>query len=321
MPDGKIEHQLLNYLLKKYCKNDSSVITGPGIGIDAAVIRTQAEILAIKSDPITLVSKDTGTYAVTINANDVVCAAAKPRWLVATAIFPSGTLFPVVEETFRDISKACQKQSISLAGGHTEISPCVSQTLICCSMAGEKMKNARQIKNVRQGDALILVKQVGIEGASILARENEILAEKFPFIVKKAVNAIKKPGISILKEALIAWKTVPVISMHDPTEGGIAAGISEMAHSLGCGFIVDEKKIQFYRPAKTFSQFLGINVYGLISSGCLLVLVPEKYAAKLINAYRKHKIPATIIGHATKEKKGSAEKRQRNCGPEIFSNR
>ncbi|MCX7705479.1 MAG: HAD hydrolase-like protein [bacterium] len=303
LPDGKIEHQLLRYLLKKYCRHDRSVLAGPGIGIDAALIDTKRKILAIKTDPITLVSKDIGTYAVTINANDIVCAGAKPRWLVATAIFPSGTTFPIIEETFRDISGACQKQGISLVGGHTEISPCVSQILLCCSMIGEKMKNARQIKRVKPGDVLILVKQAGIEGASILAREHRQLAERFPDTVKKAINATKKPGISIVKEAMLAWKTVPVIRMHDPTEGGIAAGIAEMAECAGCGFIVEGKNISYYRPAKIFSDYLGINVSGLISSGCLLVLVPEKYSRKIINVYRKHKIPVSIIGYAIKEKK------------------
>ncbi|MCM8816183.1 MAG: HAD-IA family hydrolase [Candidatus Omnitrophica bacterium] len=302
LPDGKLEHQLLKYLLNKYCKNDTSIITRPGIGVDASLVRAQEKILALKSDPITLVSKDIGTYAVTINANDIVCSGAKPRWLIATAIFPSGTIFPSIEEIFKNISQACQKQNVILAGGHTEISSCVSKTLLCCSMIGEKLKKTRQVKKVSPGDALILVKQVAIEGASILARENKKLAKKFPDIVKKALDATKKPGISIVREALLAWKTVPVIKMHDPTEGGIAAAIAEIAESAGCGFIIDEKKVSFYGPAKVFSRFLKINPYGLISSGCLLVLVPKKYAAKLINAFRKNKIPASVIGHAIKEK-------------------
>lgn len=303
LPDGKLDHQLLRYLLRKYCQNNKSIIVGPGIGIDAALIKTDTKILAVKSDPITLVSKNIGTYAVTINANDIVCAGAKPKWLVATAIFPSGTTFPLIEETFREISQACQKQKIVLAGGHTEINCCVSQTLICCSMIGEKLKKIRQVKNVRSGAVLILVKHAGIEGASILARENKTLAKKFPDIVKKAINSTKKPGISIVKEALLAWKTVPVIKMHDPTEGGIAAGIAELAECAGCGFIINEKNISFYGPAKIFSNFLGINVFGLISSGCLLIIVPKKYSAKLVTVYRKHRIPASIIGHAIKEKK------------------
>ncbi|MCM8789219.1 MAG: AIR synthase-related protein, partial [Candidatus Omnitrophica bacterium] len=271
--------------------------------LDAAIIKTQTKILALKSDPITLVSKDTGTYAVKINANDIACAASKPEWLLTTIIFPSGTRFPAVEETFREISNLCSKENIAWSGGHTEISPSVRQTLICCALVGEKMKNTRQVKNARPGDALILVKQIGIEGASILARENKKLREKFPAIYSKAINAIKKPGISIVREAMIAWKTVPVVSMHDPTEGGIASGITEIAKSLGCGFLIDEKKILFFVPAKIFCQYLGIDIYGLISSGCLLVVVPARYAENLISVYKRHKIPASIIGRAIKEKR------------------
>ncbi|MCM8824725.1 MAG: HAD-IA family hydrolase [Candidatus Omnitrophica bacterium] len=327
LPDGKLQHQLLQYLLKRYCACDRGVLVGPGIGLDAAIIKTRTKTLALKSDPITLVSKNAGAYAVKINANDIACMAAKPTWLLTTIIFPSGTKFPEIEETFREISKICLRENIAWAGGHTEISQCIRQTLICCAMVGEKIKNLRQVKNVNPGDALILVKQVGIEGASILARENKKLCEKFPAIYSKAINAIKRPGISIVKEAMIAWKTVPVIAMHDPTEGGIASGIAEIAQSIGCGFIIDERKIMFFKPAKIFCQYLGLDIYGLISSGCLLIVVPARYAENLISVYRSHKIPAAITGRAIKEKKillmkkGNLEEMRFSATDEILKTR
>lgn len=303
LPDGKIDHQLLKYLLKKYCNCANNVIIGPGIGIDSAVVKTESKFLALKSDPITLVSKDIGTYAVIINANDLVCMGAKPEWLITTILFPSGTKFPQVEEVFREIFDVCRSFNISWVGGHTEICSAVSKIVVCCCLAGERMKNIKKSRTVKENDALILVKQAGIEAASILAREKKQLSIKFPDIVEKAINATKKPGISIVREAILAWKTVPVIRMHDPTEGGIASGIAELAESIGCGFIIDEKKISFYKPAEVFSKYLGINALGMISSGCLLVVVGEEYAECLIRVYRKHKIPASIIGSVIKDRK------------------
>ncbi|MGC8805082.1 MAG: HAD-IA family hydrolase, partial [Candidatus Ratteibacteria bacterium] len=302
LPEGKLEHQLLKYLIKKYCVLDESVETGPDIGMDAALIKTSKNNLILKSDPITLVTKDTGKYAVTINANDIACAGGVPRWLLTTMIFPVGTTFPSIEETFSDISKTCRQFKIAWVGGHTEISSSVSQIVLCCAMAGEKLKYIKKVKKIKSGDALILVKQAGIEGASILTREKPVLAKNFPDAFKKAINATKKPGLSIVKEAMIAWKTVPVIRMHDPTEGGIACGIAEIAESLGCGFILNEKSISFYKPAKIFCEYLNIDVYGLISSGCLLVVTDKKSAEKLVRVYKKSGIMATIIGYATKEK-------------------
>ena len=303
LPDGKIENQLLRYLLRKYCVCDGNVILGPGIGIDAAVVKTRSKLIALKTDPITLVSKNIGTYAVIINANDIVCSGSIPGWLITGIIFPQGTRFPLIEEVFRDISRTCRKLKISWVGGHTEISDSVSQVIVSGFLAGEKMKNIKQIESIKDGDALVLVKQVGIEGASILARERKELSEKFPEVVKRAMKATEKPGISVVKEAMLAWKTVPVIRMHDPTEGGIASGITELAENMGCGFVIEEQKISFYEPAKIFSQHLGIDIYRLISSGCLLVVVPVKYAKKLVSAYRKHRIPASVIGHTTKDRR------------------
>ncbi|HXK45193.1 MAG TPA: HAD-IA family hydrolase, partial [bacterium] len=298
LPEGKLEHQLLKYLIKKYCVLDTSVQTGPGIGMDAAIIKTSKDILLLKSDPITLVSKNIGEYAVTINANDVACLGGIPRWLLTTIIFPAGTRFPVVEETFADISQECHKHNIAWVGGHTEISASVSQVVLCCAIAGEKLKHIKQIKKIKSGDALIMVKQAGIEGASILAREKPEIEKIFPGAFKKAMHATKNPGLSIVKEAMIAWNTADVIRMHDPTEGGIACGIAEIAESLGCGFILNEKNIDFYKPARMFCDYLKMDVYGLISSGCLLVAVPARIAEKLINRYRKCGIRASVIGYA-----------------------
>ncbi|OQB73787.1 MAG: Selenide, water dikinase [candidate division TA06 bacterium ADurb.Bin131] len=170
-------------------------------------------------------------------------------------------------------------------------------------MVGEKMSGIKQEKDIKEGDSLLLVKEVGIEGSSILARKNASVRRKFPELAKKAFEAIKKPGISVVNEAITAWKTVPVIRMHDPTEGGLTSGIVELAEILQCGFIIEEEKIKIYKPAKVFCDYLGIDIYGLISSGCLLVVVPQNYAANLVSVYKNKKVPVSIIGVATKEKK------------------
>lgn len=302
LPEGKIDHQLLDYLIKKYRVLDRSVLKGPGIGEDAAVIKVRSPLISLKIDPITLVGENAGEYVVNICANDIACCGAKPAWFFASAIFPVGTKFPEIESLFREISEVCKKLNIAWVGGHTEISRSVSKTILTGAMAGKMIVKPPYVK-IKEKDGLLLVKEIGIEGASILAREKDELKERFPFLVKKALSATKKPGISIVNEALIAWKSVPVIKMHDPTEGGLATGIAEIAQSLGCGFIVEEERINIYKPAKVFADFLKIDVYGLISSGCLLVVVPEKYVKKIVSIYKKKKIPVSVIGHPVKEKR------------------
>ncbi len=318
LPEGKIDPQLLRYLIIKYCVLDKSVLTGPEIGGDAAVVRTPSSPVVLKIDPVTLVSQDAGEYALNISANDVACMGAVPKWFLASAIFPPGTIFPEIEKIFSQISAACRKIKIAWVGGHTEISGSVSKPVITGAMIGEKLPDIKQVKKIKENDALLLVKEIGIEGASILAREKTVLREKFPVITKNALVAIRKPGISIVNEAIIAWKSVPVMRMHDPTEGGLASGIAELAESFGCGFVVEEAKIRIYKPAQIFSDYLGIDVYGLISSGCLLVVVPEKFAAGLVSVYRRKKIPVSVIGFATRERK-LLLKRKNGSVKEIFS--
>jgi len=319
LPEGKIDYQLLRYLIKKYCVLDKSVLTGPEIGIDAALVKTTSQLLALKIDPITLVSQDAGEYAVNVSANDIVCMGAIPKWFFASVILPSKTRFPDIEKLFSDVSIACRKLKIAWVGGHTEISFSVLEPVITGAMVGERMPGIKQEKDIKENDVLILVKEVGIEGASILARKNTSVRRKFPELAKKALESIKKPGISIVNEAILAWKSVPVIRMHDPTEGGLASGIVELAESLQCGFLIEEKKIKIYKPAKIFCDYLGIDIYGLISSGCLLVVVPQEYAATLVSVYKNKKVSASIIGFVTKEKKVLLKKRDNSVREFSFA--
>ena len=87
---GKLPIDLLGSLLGTLVPSDPSVVVGPGIGRDAAVIRLGDRLLVAKSDPITFVSHGAADYLVDVNANDLACLGATPRWLLATSLFRDG---------------------------------------------------------------------------------------------------------------------------------------------------------------------------------------------------------------------------------------
>lgn len=261
-------------------------------------------LLVLKSDPISLVSADAGTYAVAVNANDIAAAGAVPRWLLATCLCPPGTIFPTVEKIFADLSAACRTSGISLVGGHMEISQSVRSTVLSCALAGEPLKRISARPLPKPGDALVLVKELGIEGASILAREKaRQLKKAFPSLLARAEKAILNPGISVVREALLAWRRFPITAMHDPTEGGLSAAVHELAIRLKCGFLLQENGIRVFPPARSFAQFFKLDILGLISSGCLLIVLPKDDGEALVRFYARHKIKARIIGTVTKEPK------------------
>ena len=87
LPIGKVPVDLLRHLLARFAKSrDPCVVVGAGIGLDAAAIRIGSKVLVAKTDPITFVADEIGTYALLINANDLAAAGATPKWFLATLV-------------------------------------------------------------------------------------------------------------------------------------------------------------------------------------------------------------------------------------------
>ena len=115
LPTGKLPSQLLRELLTRYATNDPRVIVGPGIGQDAAIIDMGDRLLVAKTDPVTFATDEIGWYAVHVNANDVACCGATPRWFLATILLPEhSTTVEMVESIFAQIAGACRELGVSL---------------------------------------------------------------------------------------------------------------------------------------------------------------------------------------------------------------
>jgi len=152
----------------------------------------------------------------------------------------------------------------------------------------------------KRGDQLILTKSAGIEGTAILAsdRESELKKTVGATLLQ---NAKKLYGqISVVKEALTAYKTGGVHAMHDPTEGGVAGGIHEMADASGLGVKVFEDQIAVRRETTRICSYFGIDPLQLISSGALLISTEAKTAEEIIENLEQQQVEASVIGEFSK---------------------
>jgi hydrogenase expression/formation protein HypE len=95
--------------------------------------------------------------------------------------------------------------------------------------------------------------------------------------------------------------------MHDPTEGGVAGALHEMADASKCGFEVEVSHIKIQRETEKICAALGINPLNLIGSGALLITVPERKLDALTSALAKAKVKHFIIGKMTKRKRNLPE--------------
>jgi hydrogenase maturation factor len=117
----------------------------------------------------------------------------------------------------------------------------------------------------RVGDAVVMTKGVPLEGAAIIAREKEAELRALgisPTVIRRARAFLKTPGLSVRPEAEIACELTTVHAMHDPTEGGIATALVELANAAGVGLRIDRAKELLRESEYTVTQIchrVGFN--------------------------------------------------------------
>jgi len=300
LPVGKLPAELLQELLRKYTRPNSRVIVGPGVGEDAAVIDFGERYLVAKTDPITFATDEIGWYAVNVNANDIACSGGVPKWFLVTALLPAGTAdAEMAESIFAQLAEACQALDITLCGGHTEITYDLERPILVGLMLGE-VEPARLVHSggARPGDALILTKGIAIEGTALIAREKgEMLAGEFPAdFLQRCRQMLHEPGISVVREACLLRQQVDVHAMHDPTEGGLATALWELAAAAGVGLRVYRDAIPILPETQALCQRFGLDPLGLIASGALLATVPAVQAEEAVRLLAEAGIAARCIG-------------------------
>lgn len=164
---GKIPPELLQkYVFPNLgnLKNDKQVLVGPKSGEDSAVIKMKrGDKIAIASDPITGSINQIGRLIVHVNANDVSCAGAKPKWLILTILLPKGTHESTLETIMKQVSETAESLGISIIGGHTEVTAAVNQPICVGTMFGELVSDhVIKNSNAKIGDRIILTKGVGV---------------------------------------------------------------------------------------------------------------------------------------------------------------
>ncbi len=308
MQAGKLPLELLSQLLEKVNIDDPRVVLGPKTGEDAALIDMCDSYLVAKTDPITFATDNIGWYVVQVNANDIAVMGAKPRWLMATLLLPEGTSPKAVEDVFDQLLEACNSLRITLVGGHTEITYDLPRPVAVGALLGEVAKGRVVLTSgAKPGDTIVLTKGIAVEGTSILAREAaDALTEAGVSgeSIRRAKDLLFDPGISVVREATLACDTVDVHAMHDPTEGGLATGLLEMATAAEVGLIVDMEAIPIIPQCEEFCRTLGLDPLGLIASGALLAAVAPGDASKLIATLEADGTPAFEIGRVVDADQG-----------------
>jgi hydrogenase expression/formation protein HypE len=308
-PVGKLPTEFLGRLLDRYRLEDERVVLGARIGEDAAVLDMGDKYLVAKTDPITFATDQMGWYAVHVNANDLVTTGAVPLWFLATVLLPeAGSDEALAEEILRQMHDACSELGVSLVGGHTEITYGLHRPMVIGQMLGAVEKERLVTSGgATVGDAIVLTKGIAIEGTALIAREKEAELRKRGFppdFLARAKGYLLDPGISVFREARHACQAFEVHAMHDPTEGGLATGLRELAQASQVGLMVQEESIEILPECRQLCKEFGLDPLGTIASGALLLALSPADAQGLLGSLASEQIAAAVIGRVVPRDEG-----------------
>lgn len=302
LQSGKIPVDILKEVVfKNLGFKREEVVLGPSAGIDGAVMNVGNKSLIVSTDPITGAIEHIGWLAVNINANDIATFGVVPAFFLSCILLPENADRKTVETISTQIDKAAKELGIAIVGGHCEVTPGLPNPIVVgCTIGVTEKGNYVTAGGAKLGDRLILTKSVGIEGTAILASDREKQLKKAikPSIVESAKKFFNQT--SIVKEAITAFKTGGVNAMHDPTEGGLAGGIHEMADASNLGVKIFEDKIRIQPETNEICKFFKIDPLQLISSGALLISAKPKFADKIVKKLGQKQIHVSIIGEFLK---------------------
>jgi hydrogenase maturation factor len=298
LPFGKVPLDILKEVVfKNLGLRRDEVVLGPSAGFDGAIIDVGNKSLIVSTDPITGAIERIGWLAVNINANDIATFGVEPAFFLSCILLPENANRQMVETISAQMDKAAKKLGMAIVGGHCEVTPGLANPIaVGCAMGLTEKGNYVTAGGAKSGDKLILTKSAGIEGTAILAadREEQLKKALKPTVLQKAKKFYN--SISVVKDALTAFKTGGVTAMHDPTEGGVSGGIHEMADASDLGVRIFEEKIHIQPETSKICEFFQIDPLQLISSAALLISVKPEFADNVIGEVEQKQIRASIIG-------------------------
>ncbi len=299
LTSGKLPVELRARLLAGLPAPPPELRLGPRVGEDACAIEIPAGILVAAGDPITLTGEDVGRLSAIVNANDVAVSGARPRWFLAVVLLPPGTGEAAVHDLFAGLQDGLDQVGACLVGGHTEVTPSVTRPVVVGQMLG-LAEGGRFLATggVELGNVVVQVGPAPVEGAAILAREAaDRLGRLDATVLEAARAALERPGISVVEPALLAAR-LGATALHDPTEGGLAAGLHELAHASSICIRIDRESVLWFEPGIAVCRALGGDPWATLASGTLLAAFPQQAAQAALGAFADLGQQAAAIGTA-----------------------
>jgi hydrogenase expression/formation protein HypE len=251
---------------------------------DAAQVDFDGTRIAISTDsfvvkPIVFPGGSIGELAINGTVNDLAVAGAKAEALVVTYVLEAGLATAVLEAEVRAMGNAARRAGVRVVGGDTKVVEHGKADLmyITTTGIGRPLKGLEiDARSVRPGDKILLSGPIGDHGITILLARGEL---EFEADLRSDTRVVL-PLVQVLVEAAgpgIRW-------MRDPTRGGVATSLNELARDCGLGIVLAEERLPVHDAVRGACELLGLDPLHIANEGQFLAVVAAEYSDGAVKA-------------------------------------
>lgn len=275
-------------------------------GNDAARLPADTHAgLAISTDchvvsPLFFPGGDIGRLAVCGTVNDVAMLGAEPRYLTAGFILEEGLSIQTLERVLESMRQAADEAGVQIVAGDTKVVQKGLADGMYITTAGVGVRRGDLTlggERARPGDVVILSGTIGDHGIAVLSARGEL---GFAADIRSDVAPLNHM-IAALLEA-----TTGVHALRDPTRGGVATTLNEIARQSGVCIEIEEDRLPVAPPVAAACEMLGFDPLYIANEGKLIAIVEADAAATALEALRasRYGAQAVVIGKVTETPAG-----------------
>lgn len=287
---------------------------------DSAVVEISGERLAMTTDsyvvdPIFFSGGNIGSLAVHGTVNDLAMQGAEPIYLTLGLILEEGLEIQSLKQIIESVAHAAGEAGVQIVAGDTKVVPKGHADKIFINTAGiGTIRRGIDVssKNARPGDQVLINGTIGDHGITILTQR-----EGLQF--KTGLTSDSAPLNSLVSDILRHDAAIHVL--RDPTRGGVATALNEIADQSQMGITLFEDRLPISNAVRAASEVLGLDPLYVANEGKCLVIAPPPNAEGALKIMKSHPYgkDARVIGEVSAEHPGRALLKTRVGGTRILS--
>ena len=278
---GKASRRLIDGLFAPllFCSCRQPLNDAAYVQIDGAQIAITTDSFVVK--PLSFPGGSIGELAVNGTVNDLAVSGARAEAMTVTYVLEAGLPTEVLETEVRAMADAAQRAGVRIVGGDTKVvehgkadGMYITTTGIGSLVRGVKIDP----RSIRSGDKILLSGPIGDHGITILLARGELDLE--------AELRSDTRSVLPLIEALTREAGPGIRWMRDPTRGGVATSLNELARDCRLGVVIDENDVPMHDAVRGACELLGLDPLHIANEGQFLAVVAAEYSDAAMNALR-----------------------------------